>query len=75
MCVCVCVLQLLKKSILQMGIPAVEAVESPPFEKPSIEQVNTNKSARTHTQTHSNTLKHTLTLIIVMFGRITGDHA
>ncbi|XP_031441936.1 histone acetyltransferase KAT2B isoform X3 [Clupea harengus] len=30
--------KLLKKSILQMGIPAVEAVESPPFEKPSIEQ-------------------------------------
>ncbi|XP_062384782.1 histone acetyltransferase KAT2B isoform X3 [Sardina pilchardus] len=30
--------KLLKKSILQMGMPTVEALESPPFEKPSIEQ-------------------------------------
>uniref|UniRef100_A0A8B9GVD8 histone acetyltransferase n=1 Tax=Astyanax mexicanus TaxID=7994 RepID=A0A8B9GVD8_ASTMX len=30
--------QLLRKCILQMGRPAVEALESPPFEKPSIEQ-------------------------------------
>uniref|UniRef100_A0AAY4BVQ5 Histone acetyltransferase n=1 Tax=Denticeps clupeoides TaxID=299321 RepID=A0AAY4BVQ5_9TELE len=30
--------KLLKKSILQMGMPVVEALESPPFEKPSIEQ-------------------------------------
>ena len=33
--------QLLRKSILQMGKPMLEAQESPPFEKPSIEQVNT----------------------------------
>lgn len=32
--------QLLRKSILQMGKPMLEAQESPPFEKPSIEQVN-----------------------------------
>uniref|UniRef100_A0A8C7Q4Y8 histone acetyltransferase n=1 Tax=Oncorhynchus mykiss TaxID=8022 RepID=A0A8C7Q4Y8_ONCMY len=31
-------LQLLRKCILQMGKPVVEAQESPPFEKPSIEQ-------------------------------------
>ncbi|XP_068603380.1 histone acetyltransferase KAT2B [Brachionichthys hirsutus] len=30
--------KLLRKSILQMGKPALEAQESPPFEKPSIEQ-------------------------------------
>ncbi|KAL2079852.1 hypothetical protein ACEWY4_023645 [Coilia grayii] len=30
--------KLLKKSILQMGMPTIEALESPPFEKPSIEQ-------------------------------------
>uniref|UniRef100_A0A8B9GXL4 histone acetyltransferase n=1 Tax=Astyanax mexicanus TaxID=7994 RepID=A0A8B9GXL4_ASTMX len=30
--------KLLRKCILQMGRPAVEALESPPFEKPSIEQ-------------------------------------
>lgn len=30
--------KLLKKSILQMGMPMVEALESPPFQKPSIEQ-------------------------------------
>lgn len=33
--------QLLRKSILQMGKPMLEAQESPPFEKPSIEQVIT----------------------------------
>ena len=39
------VLQLLRKSILQMGKPMLEAQESPPFEKPSIEQVITCASA------------------------------
>lgn len=34
--------QLLRKSILQMGKPMLEAQESPPFEKPSIEQVVTS---------------------------------
>lgn len=34
--------QLLRKSILQMGKPMLEAQESPPFEKPSIEQVITS---------------------------------
>ncbi|XP_030597096.1 histone acetyltransferase KAT2B-like [Archocentrus centrarchus] len=32
--------KLLRKSILQMGKPMLEAQESPPFEKPSIEQIN-----------------------------------
>lgn len=31
--------KLLRKSILQMGKPMLEAQESPPFERPSIEQV------------------------------------
>lgn len=35
------IFQLLRKSILQMGKPMLEAQESPPFEKPSIEQVLT----------------------------------
>ncbi|CDQ86741.1 unnamed protein product [Oncorhynchus mykiss] len=32
--------KLLRKCILQMGKPVVEAQESPPFEKPSIEQAS-----------------------------------
>jgi hypothetical protein len=35
--------QLLRKSILQMGKPMLEAHDNPPFERPSIEQARTCK--------------------------------
>lgn len=42
------IFQLLRKSILQMGKPTLEAQESPPFEKPGIEQVITCLPAAIH---------------------------
>lgn len=45
------IFQLLRKSILQMGKPMLEAQESPPFEKPSIEQVILHVQMRIKTNT------------------------